>query len=84
MKRTLHVTYKRRDLSKLKEMLAVFQESDVNLERMEFSTNPDSASTTVTFSFSTEEEKANLLKNDLATFGEVNALTSEKLLVLLS
>ena len=82
MKRTFHVTTRRRDLKALQEMLAVFQQNDVSLERMELSAHPDSA--TVTFSFSTDEEIANLLKSDLSTYGRVNELTSEKLLVLLS
>jgi len=82
MKHTFHVTTRRRDLTALQEMLAVFQQNDVCLESMELSAHPDSA--TVTFSFSTEKEKANLLKSDLSTYGRVNELTSEKLLVLLS
>jgi len=82
MKHTFHVTTRKRDLTTLQEMLAVFQQNNVNLERMELSAHPDSA--TVTFSFSTEEETVNLLKSDLSTFGRVNELTSEKLLVLLS
>jgi hypothetical protein len=82
MRHTFHVTTRRRDLTALQEMLAVFQQNNVNLEKMELSAHPDSA--TVTFSFSTEEEKAHLLKSDLSTFGKVNELTSEKLLVLLS
>jgi hypothetical protein len=82
MKHTFHVTTRRRDLTALQEMLDVFQQNNVNLERMELSAHPESA--TVTFSFSTEEEKVNLLKSDLSTFGRVNELTSEELLVLLS
>ncbi len=82
MKYTFHVTTRRRNLTALQEMLAVFQQNDVCLESMELSSHPDSA--TVTFSFSTEEEKVNSLKNGLSTFGRVNELTSEKLLVLLS
>jgi hypothetical protein len=81
MEYTFHVTT-RRDLTALQGMLAVFQQNGVKLEKMELSTHPDSA--TVTFSFSTEEEKVNLLKSDLSTFGRVNELTSEKLLLLLS
>ncbi|MFX1520770.1 MAG: hypothetical protein ACFFCD_12710 [Promethearchaeota archaeon] len=82
MKHTLHVTT-RRDLTTLQEMLAVFQQNDVSLDSATVTfSHPDSA--TVTFSFSTEEEKVNLLKSDLSTFGRVNELTSEKLLVLLS
>ena len=82
MNYTFHVTTRRRDLAALQEMLSVFQQNDVNLERMELSSHPDSA--TVTFLFSTEEEKVNSLKSELSTFGRVNELTSEKLLVLLS
>ena len=82
MKHTFHVTTRRRDLTALQGMLSVFQQNDVSLERMELSTHPDSA--TVTFSFFSEEDKVSLLKNDLSTFGHVNELTSEKLLLLLS
>jgi hypothetical protein len=82
MKHTFHVTTRRRDLTALQEMLAVFQQNGVNLEKMELSAHPDSS--TLTFSFSTDDEKVNSLKSDLSTFGAVNELTSEKLLVLLS
>ncbi|WP_287587905.1 hypothetical protein [Candidatus Borrarchaeum sp.] len=82
MNYTFHVTTRRRDLTALQEMLSVFQQNDVNLERMELSAHPDSS--TVTFSFSTEEEKVNSLKSVLSTFGRVDELTSEKLLLLLS
>jgi hypothetical protein len=82
MKHTFHVTTRRRDLTALQEMLAVFQQNGVNLETMELSAHPDSS--TITFSFSTDDEKVNSLKSDLSTFGAVNELTSEKLLVSLS
>jgi hypothetical protein len=81
MEYIVHVTT-RRDLTALQGMLSVFQQNNVNLERMELSAHPDSA--TVTFSFSTDKEKVNLLKSDLSTFGKVSELTSENLLVLLS